>query len=313
MTTQIGDIDIGIAQAAPAGVGGSGGDVGVGEADARALQVARELRDAFDVECVILFGSRARGDWTERSDIDLMIIEPDTSVLVRLMDDIQRTAWDLAELAYQGEYVGIDFVYLARDEYERKSRHTLNHVARFARRDGIAMSRNPEGFIRDDRRNYEVDSREEPDERGLRIAHANMHYRAMHGMMDIDITDRITAYNAHQTLEHAMKALISAQGYAYRHVHELGGLLAQIRAKDPALNWRPVSDLNQLTNFAGGNRYGPLLTPIYDYTEMANRVTDDLRRIYEEIARLTGENPWAVPPEGSDAPIEPRYRQESPP
>ena len=41
---------------------------------------------------------------------------------------------------------------------------------------------------------------------------------------------------------------------------------------------------------------------------MANRVTDDLNRIYDEVARLTGENPWAVPPEGSDDPIEPRHR-----
>ena len=295
MTTQVGDIDIG--QVATAG----------GGADPRALQVARDLREAVDVECVILFGSRARGDWTERSDIDLMIIEPDTSDLVRRMEEIQRTAGELARLAYQGD-VGIDFVYLARDEYERKSRHTLNHVARFARRDGIAMARNPEGFIRDDGMSYEVDSSDEPDERALRVAHANMYYRAMQGMMDLGITDRVTVYNAQQTLEHAMKALISAQGHEYRHVHELDRLLVQIRANDANLRWQPVSDLGQLSNFAGGNRYGPLLTPVADYTDMANRVTDDLNCIYDEITRLTGENPWAVPPEGSSDPIQPRYR-----
>ena len=306
MTTQIGDMDI--AQSAAAPVGSGGGDVGAGEADARAVQVARALRDAFDVECVILFGSRARGDWTERSDIDLMIIEPELCGLKRRWSDIQRTATELACLAYQGEYVGIDFVYLARDEYERKSRHTLNHVARFARRDGVAMARNPESFIRDDRGSYEVDSSEEPDERGLRITSANTHYRAMHGMMDLNITDRITAYNAHQVLEHAMKALISAQGRAYSHTHELPRLANDIARHDSSLNLRFSSALGQLSNFAGGNRYGPLLTPIYDYTEMANRVTDDLCRIYEEIARLTGENPWDAPPEGSEGPIGPRYR-----
>ena len=286
-----------------AGVSGSGGP------DARALQVAKALREAFDVECVILFGSRARGDWTERSDIDLMIIEPELDELKRRYGDIQRTAGELARLAYQDQdYVGIDFVYLARDEYERKSRHTLNHVARFARRDGIAMSRDPEGFIRDDGMSYEVDSSGDADERGLRITSANTHYQSMHDMLDWGRENRITAYNAHQALEHAMKALISVQGHEYRHTHELGELLAQIRANDVALQWRPASDLNQLTNFAGGNRYGPLLTPIRDYTEMANRVTDDLYRIYDEITRLTGENPWAAPPEGSDGPIQPRYR-----
>ena len=293
MTTPIVDIT----QAAPVRAG----------PDARALGVARALRDAFDIECVILFGSRARADWTERSDIDLMIIEPELSELKRRMSDIQQTARELARLAYQDD-VDIDFVYLSRAEYERKSLHTLNHVARFARREGIAVPRNPDSFIRDDGMNYEIDSSDEPVERTLRIAHANMYYRAMHGMMDLGITDRVTAYNAHQTLEHAMKALISAQGHEYRHTHALDLLLGDIRANDPHLDLPPGSDLGQLNNFAGGTRYGPLLTPISDYTDMANRVTDDLNRVYGEIARLTGENPWAVPPEGSDDPIEPRRR-----
>lgn len=293
MTTPIAEIT----QAAPGRAG----------PDARALHVARGLRDAIDAECVILFGSRARADWTDRSDIDLMIIEPELSELKRRMSDIQQTARELARLAYQDD-VDIDFVYLSRAEYERKSLHTLNHVARFALREGIAMPRDPDSFIRDDGMSYEVDSIDEPDERALRIAHANMYYRAMHSMMDLGITDRVTSYNAHQTLEHAMKALISAQGHEYSHTHALDLLLGDIRANDPNLDLRPRSNLLQLNNYAGGTRYGPLLTPISDYTDMANRVTDDLNRIYGEIARLTGEDPWTVPPEGSNEPIEPRRR-----
>ena len=296
MTTQIAEI----ARTTPAGVGANAGR------DVRALRVAKALRDACDVEWVILFGSRARGDWTDHSDIDLMIIEPEVAKLER-QADIQGAAWELARLAYQ-DYVDIDFVYLSRAEYERKSAHTLNHVARFARRDGIAMSRNPESFIRDNRMSYEVDSSDEPEERVLRIVHANTYYLAMHGMMDIGITDRVTAYNAHQALEHAMKALISAQGHEYPHTHELDQLAVRINANDPNIDLRLTSDLGQLSNFAGGSRYGPLLTPINDYTGMANRVTNDLNRLYDEIARLTAEKPWAVLPEGSDGPIQPRYR-----
>ncbi len=294
MTTRIADI----AQPVPAHTGAG--------PDARALHIAKALRDATDVECVILFGSRARGDWTDRSDIDLMIIEPDTSNLIPRMREIQQTATELASQAYQDQ-VGIDFVYLSRAEYERKSVHTLNHVARFARRDGAIIPRDPADFPC----NYVTEDpnhSDEPMERQLRIAHANMYYDAMHVMLDSGTRNRITVSNAQQALEHAMKALISAQGHEYLHVHELDRLLAQIRANDPNLNWRPNSDLEQLNNFAGGNRYGPLLTPVSDYTDMANRVTDDLNLIYEEITRLTGENPWAVPPEGSDDPIQPRHR-----
>ena len=221
MISQVTDI----AQSTHAGVG----------PDARALHVAKALRDATDVECVILFGSRARGDWTDRSDIDLMIIEPDTSELIRRMGEIQRTAGELARLAYQN-HVGIDFVYLSRAEYERKSVHTLNHVARFARRDGIPVPRNPENFIRDDGMSYEVDSSDEPDERALRIAHANMYYGAMHVMLESGTRNRVTVSNAQQALEHAMKALISAQSHEYPHTHELGPLAARINANDPYID-----------------------------------------------------------------------------
>ena len=276
------------------------------EPDPRALRVAHTLRDAIDVECVILFGSRARGDWTERSDVDLMIIDPDLSELKRRMGTIQRTGAELARLAYQ-DYLDIDYVYLTRTEYERKSVHTLNHVARFARREGIIVPRNPDDFPGSDARD-DPDHCDEPMERQLRIIDANTHYRAMHTMMDAGLADKVVAYNAHQVLEHAMKALISAQEHEYRHTHELDWLLGDIRANNPHLDLRPRSNLHQLNNFAGATRYGPLLTPIADYNDMANRVTDDLTRIYDEINRLTGEDPWAVPPEGSDDPIQPRYR-----
>ena len=292
MSTQVTDI----AQSTHAG----------GGPDARALHVAKALRDAFDVECVILFGSRARGDWTNRSDIDLMIIEPDTSELIPRMGEIQTTAGELASLAYQ-HVVEIDFVYLSRAEYERKSLHTLNHVARFARRDGIPVPRNPNDFPGNNRAD-DPNHSDEPMERQLRINDANAHYAAMHFMLDGGMSNKITVYNAHQALEHAMKALISAQGHEYAHTHFLDTLAADINANDPNLNLRLDSNLKQLSNFAGGNRYGPLLTPVSDYTDLANRVTDDLTSIYDEITRLTGENPWAVPPEGGSDPIQPRHR-----
>ena len=291
MTTQVTDI----AQSSRAGV----------EPDTKALHVAESLRDATDVECVILFGSRARGDWTDRSDIDLMIIEPEFPDLDKRID-IECIGRKMIAQMYD-IFMSADFVFLSRAEYERKSVHTLNHVSRFARREGILIPRSLEEFPGDDVAD-DPDHIDEPMERRLRIADANTYYQAMHDALDLRRENKVTAYHAQQTLEHAMKALISAQGYEAPHLHELDKLLVPIQANDPNINLRLVSDLGQLSNFAGGNRYGPLQTPVSDYTDMANRVTDDLNRIYNEISRLTGENPWAVPPEGSDSPIQPRYR-----
>ena len=291
MTTPVTDIT----QSTHAGVG----------PDARALHVAKALREAVDVECVILFGSRARGDWTERSDIDLMIIEPESPDLDKRID-IECIGRKMITQMYD-IFMSADFVFLSRAEYERKSVHTLNHVSRFARREGVLIPRNLEDFPGDDVAD-DPDHIDEPMERRLRIADANTYYQAMHDALDLRRENKVTVYHAQQTLEHAMKALISAQGHAYAHTHELGRLAADINDNDPTINLRLVSDLGQLTNFAGGNRYGPLQTPVSDYTDMANRVSDDLNRIYDEITRLTGENPWAVPPEGSSDPIQPRHR-----
>ena len=273
--------------------------------DARALRVARALRDAIDAQCVMLFGSRARGDWTECSDIDLMIIEPEIPDLDR-RTDIERIGRNLVERMY-GRFLSADFVYLPRAEYERKSVHTLNHVARFARREDIIAPRNPDDFPISDASD-DSDHRDEPMERQLRITDANTYYDGMHVMLDAGMANKVASYNARQELEHAMKALISAQRHECRHTHELDLLLGDIRANDPQWDLRSRSDLLQLNNFAGGARYGPLLTPISDYTDLANRVTKDLIRVYDEINRLTDADPGAVPPEGSDDPIQPRYR-----
>ena len=275
--------------------------------DPRALSVARGLRDAIDAECVILFGSRARGGWSKTSDLDLMIIEPEIPDADRRLE-IERIGRELATQTYHDDAdVLVDFVHLSRAEYERKSVHTLNHVARFARREGIMAPRVPAAFQGHDAIE-DPDHCDEPMERRLRIADANTHYRAMHALMDAGLTDKVTALNAHQALEHAMKALISAQGHEYPHIHDLERLAALINQHDPDLHWQPGSNLPQLNNFAGGGRYGLLLTPISDFNDTANRATDDLNRIYGEIARLKGESPWDVPPDGSDAPTAARYR-----
>ena len=48
--------------------------------DHRAVSVAQEVHDLINADCVILFGSRSRKGWTDRSDIDIMVItqEPPT-------------------------------------------------------------------------------------------------------------------------------------------------------------------------------------------------------------------------------------------
>ena len=89
-----------------------------------------------------------------------------------------------------GSSPSIDFVYFASEEFQRKSTKTINNVARFARKEGVAMSRSPEDFNDSQGRDEENDYSEEYLEREKRIADANMHYDDMHNMLDIGQRDQ---------------------------------------------------------------------------------------------------------------------------
>ena len=78
-----------------------------------------------------------------------------------------------------------------------------------------------------------------------------MHYEGMHNLLDIGNETRLTIYCAHQTLEHGMKALISALGHDYEHTHDLNILANQISLIDTAQTWRFSSNLEQLNLYAG--------------------------------------------------------------
>ena len=271
--------------------------------DYRAIEVAKTLRDLIDAECVILFGSRCRDDWRDRSDVDLMVINPG----VPAPEDVYRIkeeARAIAEKIYALDFMSVDLVFMTSEEYERKSLRTINNVAALAREEGIKMTRDSDGcddFPDDDALR---DPTHENGERTRRIADTNMHYNSLQVLLDAGMEYNDTVYHAHQALEHGLKALISAMGQRYPHIHDLTHLITHAET----LDLRLVSNLSQLGAYAGGDRYGPALNPVTDFTRMANDVTEDLEMIHQHIARLTGEYPWAVPPEGTAETVRPRRR-----
>ena len=268
--------------------------------DDRAIEVARALRDLIDAECVILFGSRCRDDWRDRSDVDLMVINPGTPA----PEDVYRIkeeARAIAKRIYANDLMSVDLVFMTSEEYDRKSHRTINNVAALAREEGVKMTRDSDGSndLSDDDDHH--DRRDEHAERTRRIADANMHYNSMQVLLDAGMEYNDTVYHAHQALEHGLKALISAMGRRYPHVHDLTRLTTYVDTLDLQFS----SNLSQLDTYAGGDRYGPALVPVTDFTQMANDVTEDLDAIHQHIARLTGEDPWAVPPEGTTETVRP--------
>ena len=268
--------------------------------DTRAISVAQAVHDLINAECVILFGSRSRRGWTDRSDIDIMVItqEPPTQT-----DEsrITAAAENILGRTYS-ESPAIDLVLLSTKQYRRRSK-SINNVAAIASREGIKLTRNPEDYI-----GHEFDDAAEREDRIRRIADANMHYRNLNLMLDASVQDRGVVFQAHQALENGMKALISALGNQYPHRHDLTELADAIRQSDSERDWHFHSDLQQLNGYAGAARYGQVLNPVTDFARMANDATSDLEQVHKRILELTGDDPWTVPPEANSDTVEPRFR-----
>lgn len=276
-------------------------------ADPNAIAAATRLRQTIDADCVLLFGSRARADWTEASDLDIVVLSntlPDQGTRLDTQDRAAQIAFEIF-----GRPLPVDVLFMTHKDFRLMSRQTINHVAARARRQGIFLPRNTEEYGSMYSDDYEENEQLEYQERERRIADANVHYRNMQGLLDLGFEDKDTAFLAQQAIENAMKALISALGEEYNTHHSTRAFARDIRRLDPSGGeWHFASNLGQLDNFAGGSRYGPTITPISDYREMANNVTEDLDRIYDRIEALTGNDPWEVPPEGTNQRIEPRWR-----
>ena len=274
--------------------------------DPKAVAAANLLQKATGADCVVLFGSRARSDWTTGSDLDVMVLNdsmPDQATILETQD----TAAQIADYTF-GRTVTVDVLFMTHRDFAQMSELTINHVAARARKEGIPMPRNPEDYSSMFDGDYEQNEQLEYQERERRIADANVHYRNMHGLLDLGFEDKDTAFLTQQAVENAMKGLISALGEEYNTHHSTRAFARDIRRLDPGTEWHFASDLGQLDNFAGAGRYGPLITPIQDYREMANNVTDDLEMIYDRIRAITGQDPWDIPPEGTSQTVEPRWR-----
>ena len=92
-----------------------------------------------DLLRVVLFGSKARGDFDDESDLDLLIV-------VRMLDGRYRQYWsEIADIAWQVELeYGVVTSLIVKDQadYARMRRHRLL-LARNIERDGIELWMSP--------------------------------------------------------------------------------------------------------------------------------------------------------------------------
>lgn len=74
-------------------------------------EIVERLRDRFQAERMILFGSQARGTADDRSDVDVLVVCPIRSNRRRMMVEMDR--------ALSGLGIARDIIVLAPEEYDR--------------------------------------------------------------------------------------------------------------------------------------------------------------------------------------------------
>ena len=213
--------------------------------DPRACVVARAVEEAVRPDRVILFGSRARGDFRPDSDIDLLIVTGPGPVDRRAYQRTSAAAHHKVEQVY-GEPMGVDLVHLSEDVFH-DGRRARNHVAGQAVRDGFDANGDKVNYDNPTPTNW-------PDIR-QRIANAERELRVLNILVEGNADQEAIGFHAQQAIENALKGWISALDTDYRNIHDLAELIAIIRRHPQESDTPAGEQLTWLTSYAVEYRY----------------------------------------------------------
>ena len=253
-----------------------------GGPDPKAVAVARTVLEKEEPDFAILFGSRARGDWREASDMDLMLVTPE-----KPDGETRQTASEAASITAAREYgheMPVRIVWRTLEQY-RHNRRYRNSLETEALRDGVVMPRNGEEYNASHYEDEVTEYQHDWSAYNERLRHAEIHLAGFAKMEQTGYTDIEMGQKAQTLMEHSMKALILAAGGNYRKDHDIGNLLGGMRHFYPdgtgefGLQIPP----NVYSKYRGGDseyyeREWPELT---SYPNYAERTMEDAVRIIE--------------------------------
>ena len=223
--------------------------------DQRALPVAAAAREKSGAEAIIIFGSRARGDYEEgRSDIDLILLQEDEPDIPG-KSETRRCAEALAAEQY-GSPVPVQLIWIKPAEFRRNRRYR-NSVETRAAKEGIIMPRNPESYHRQEYEGESAETEHQWTDYETRIEDAGNYLEGLKLFVERKMDDRMIGRQAHGALEHALKALIAAHGSEYPKSHYLGALIGEARKHDPRMNHFELQIHPDIySEYAGAEAYG---------------------------------------------------------
>ena len=245
--------------------------------DPRACAVARAVEATVHPDRVILFGSRARGDFRPDSDIDLLIVTGPGPLDRRTYQHTSAAAHRTVEEVY-GEPMGVDLVHLSEDAFH-DGRRARNHVAGQAVRDGFDANGDKVSYDNPMPTNW-------PDIR-QRIANAERELRVLNILIEGNADQEAIGFHAQQAIENALKGWISALDADYRNTHDLGKLIAIVRRHPQEEDTSAGEQLTWLTSYAVEYRYEGVQVQMDDRFALLAGTTETVQAIIARIQTLT--------------------------
>ncbi len=244
--------------------------------DIRAQAVAQAVFEALSPDLVILFGSRARGDYRPDSDIDLLILssEPNREFHAAA----SRAAFSTMRKLYDPE-VNVEFLPMTSQQFHR-ARVAPNHVAGQACRDGVTMDGLHPPFPPASEPN------DWPDiEQRFTVAWRNLHDLKLN--IAAGASQELIGFLAQQTVENILKGWISALRDHYRNLHDIADLANIIREHSSESNTDAGESLAWLTQYAVTYRYEGASVEMDSPEELLTAVTKKCLNIRERVVFLT--------------------------
>ena len=268
------------------------------------LAVARAAQQEVGPDTIILFGSRARGDHRDNSDVDLLLVHKDSSI--RHYSSAQKAVREYFN--HNPPELMVNIFPISRDEFDH-GRRAPNHVAGQALRDGIIMSED------------KLDPPPQPDD-GYPDSWPDVKERLNLTYRNLEAFDYLLEGLSHQTevygfmgqqaIENALKAWISAAGLEYRTAHDLTVLANTIlndseQGNTPAAGQlrhllayvtgpdlqNPAREVNWLTLYAVRYRYNAYNHEMEQpaRTRLQDEIHQAAEAIINHVFRITGTGP----------------------
>lgn len=255
--------------------------------DPKACAVARAVGEVVHPAKVILFGSRARGDFTSDSDIDLLIITGPGPVDQQTYQRTSATAHRKVEELYGGS-IDVDLLRMSEGAFHY-GRRARNHVAGQAVRDGFEANGDKVTYDNPEPTNW-------PDIR-QRIANAERYLTDLEVLIENPRSSQeLIGFTAQQALENALKGWISALDADYRNTHDLTKLIAIVRQHPAENNTSAGERLAWLTEYAVRYRYAGAEVVMDDRFALLAAVRETVEAILARIRVLTAtEEEGSVP------------------